>query len=160
MAISNSAKYRLNRGIVLLKDSLGDELQASQKSVDASADGLNVLKTARATIDASSTLAVGAHGLGVTLPDNAIIVDGRLDIVTAFVSIGGVGTLALDSEGAGDLLAAVDADTLSGVYKTIPVGTAATAIKMTSANELTATVATAALVAGVAVLFVDYVISE
>lgn len=124
-------------------------------------DGLGVMGVARATYDfAVDGGAVSSIGLGVTIPDNAIIVGGVLDIVTAFTSTGGTGTIALDSEGAGDLLAAVDADTLSGVVALIPVWTAATAIKMTAANELTITIATAAITAGKAVLFVQYVVSD
>ena len=92
----------------------------------------------------------------VVVPDNAIITKVMIDIKTAIVSTGGTGTLALDSEGAGDLLAAVDGDTLSGINAGVPVGTAATSIKMTADNTLTATIATAVFTAGIFDVFVEY----
>lgn len=126
-----------------------------------SVDGLPLMGVARATWDfAVDGGAVSTIGLGVTMPDNAIIVGGILDIVTGMTSAGGGGTIALNSEGAGDLLAAVDADTLSGLVAIIPVWTAATSVKMTSANELQVTIAVEALTAGKFVLFAQYVVSD
>lgn len=115
---------------------------------------------ATAIFDATGGKATGAYLLGVTIPDNGIITRGIGDIITAFVSTGGTGTIKLGSEDQDDdLLAAVDADTLSGIFELIPVGTAATMIKMTAARELKLTVGTAALTSGKAVFFVEYVIS-
>lgn len=104
--------------------------------------------------------AVGAYPLGVTIPDNAIITRGFGDIITAFVSESNDGTIALGSEDQdNDLLAAVDADTLSGIFELIPDGTAAAMLKMTAARELKLTVAVHKLTAGKAVFFVEYVVS-
>jgi len=104
--------------------------------------------------------AVGAYPLGVTIPDNAIITRGIGDIITAFVSTSNDGTIKVGSQDQDDdLLAAVDADTLSGIFELIPVGTAATMIKMTAARELVLTVAVHKLTAGKAVFFVEYVMS-
>lgn len=114
---------------------------------------------ATAIIDATAGMSVASHGLGVTIPDNAIITLAFGDTITPFVSTSNDGTLAITSESAADLLAAVDADTLSGVFALIPVGTAATMIKMTAARELTAVVAVHPLTAGKAVIFVEYVLS-
>jgi hypothetical protein len=101
-----------------------------------------------------------ADGKTVTLPDNAIIVGGFIDILTAMVSTGGSGTIALTAESAGDLKAAVDADTLSGIVAIIPVGTAATHIKLTAARTLVGAVATQALTAGKFDLYVEYVLGS
>ena len=115
---------------------------------------------ATAIFDATGGKATGAYALGVTIPDNGIIAKGFGDIITAFVSTGGTGTIKLGSEDQDDdLLAAVDADTLAGIFDLIPVGTVATMIKMTAARELVLTVGTAALTSGKAVFFVEYVIS-
>jgi len=104
--------------------------------------------------------AVGAYSLGVVIPDNAIITRGIRDIITPFVSESNDGTIKLGSEDQDDdLLAAVDADTLSAIGDLIPVGTAATMIKMTAARELKLTVAVHKLTAGKAVFFVEYVMS-
>jgi predicted RecA/RadA family phage recombinase len=121
--------------------------------------GLSYKQVATAIIDATSGMTVAAHGLGVTLPAKAIVTRAYLDIVTPFVSTSNDGTIALSVVGAGDLLVAVDADTLSAQTECIPDGTAAKMIKCTTAKELTATVATHAMTAGKAVLFVEYVLS-
>jgi len=125
------------------------------------ADALNAKRIARATYDFSvDGGSVGAIGLGVTLPDNAIIQRAFIDVVTGMTSAGGAGTIALHAEGAGDILAAVDADTLSGIEEGIQDGTAANMVKCTAARELTATIAVEDLTAGAFVLFVEYVVSD
>lgn len=101
--------------------------------------------------------AVADYPLGVIIPDNAIITLAYGDIITAFVSTSNDGTIALKAQSSADLLAAVDADTLSGLIALIPVGTAATMIKMTAARELTLSVAVHKMTAGKAVFFVEYV---
>lgn len=94
------------------------------------------------------------------LPANAIIKQVTIDILTAMASAGGAGTIALKAVGAGDLLAAVDADTLSGLVAGIPVGSAATAIKLTAEKTIKATVAVEALTAGKFNAIIEYYISE
>lgn len=96
----------------------------------------------------------------VKLPVGAVITNAYLDIVTAFTSTGGTGTIALTLQSAADLLAAVDADTLSNRAQGIPDNTVANTIKLTAERTLVLTVATAALTAGKANVFVEYVISE
>lgn len=99
----------------------------------------------------------------VALPAGAIITQVYFDIVTAFTSTGGTGTIALTANTSGDLLAAVDADTLplsaGHPGAGIPVGTAATMVKTTADRNLSLAVATAALTAGKIHVFVDYVLS-
>lgn len=94
------------------------------------------------------------------LPVNAVIKQVTIDILTAFTSTGGTGTIAVKAQSAGDLLAAVDADTLSGLVAGIPVGTAATSIKLTAERTLQLVVAVAALLTGKANVIVEYYISE
>lgn len=126
----------------------------------AAVNGQSFKQVATAIFDTGGAdVAVGDHGLGVTLPDNAIITRSWGDIITAFVSEGNDGTIALKAEGAADLLAAIDADTLTGIFECKPDGTAAKMIKLTAARELTVTVATHKLTAGKAVFFVEYVLS-
>jgi hypothetical protein len=100
---------------------------------------------------------LGPDGKVVTLPDDAIITQAYIEVLTAMTSTGNNGTIALKAQSAGDLLAAVDADTLSGIVAGIPVGSAATMIKLTAARTLMATIATNALLSGKFDLFVEYV---
>lgn len=132
--------------------------EASGSTASYAADGLVQKRVARATWDFSELGgATGSIPLGVTLPDNAIITHAYADVVTAAASAGGNGTIALSSEGAGDLLAAVDADTLSGQVDLVPDGTAANMIKLTADRELTVVVAVEDLTAGNIVFYVEYV---
>lgn len=158
---------------------------ATSAAGSGTADGLVNVRLARATFDPSANSGertIGAHGLGVTLPDNAIITRAWFDVVTTFTSATDAGTIAFMAEGAGDLQAALaisDARNMfdAGIHAGLPghpnLGAdaahdsavevaalfAATNIKLTAARELTATVAVEALTAGKAVLFVEYVIS-
>jgi hypothetical protein len=153
-------------------------------AVIGSQDGLSSLRTARATFDPSGVAGhrtIAAHGLGVTLPIKAIVLRAYWDVVTTFTSATDAATIALKAESAGDLMAALAiSDTRNRWDAGIHAGTpgfpnfgadaahdtqpevaalfAATAIKLTAARELTATVAVEALTGGKAVLFVDYVI--
>jgi hypothetical protein len=96
----------------------------------------------------------------VTLPNKAVITTAYIDILTAMASAGGTGTIALTAQSAGDLKAAVDADTLSGIVACIPTGSAASSIKLTAERTLTATIATEALTAGKFILVVEYFVTE
>jgi len=103
--------------------------------------------------------AVGAHLLNVKIPSGAFITRVFLEKTTTFASAGGTGTIALSLVSAGDILAAVDADTLTGTFTaTIPVNTPATFVKNTASTEkeLTLTVATEALTAGKYRIYVEY----
>ena len=68
-------------------------------------------KMVMATFDPSSNGSerpVGAHGLGVTIPDAAIVTNAFVEVVTTFASAGAdAGTIALHIEGANDLVAAL-----------------------------------------------------
>jgi hypothetical protein len=96
----------------------------------------------------------------VTLPNKAIITNVIIDVITAMTSTGNNGTIALNANSAGDLLAAVDADTLSAIHAGIPVGTAATSVKLTAERTLQVTIATNALLSGKFIVHVEYMISE
>jgi len=149
--------------------------------------GNQVRQIAVATFDPSSNTserAVGAHGLGVYIPDNAIITNAWYDVITTFESpTSDAATIALSVQSADDLVAAIDiADSTNpydaGVHGTLVTAPAlgadaahdtalevialeaATKIKTTAERELTATIAVEAVTAGKLNLFVEYVISE
>lgn len=113
--------------------------------------------------------AVGSHSLNVLglfdnsvpakLPDNAIVTNVMIDIITPFASAGGTGTIALTLQSAGDLLAAVDADTLANQVQGVPNNAVANMIKLTADRTLAAVVAVEALTAGKARIFVEYLLS-
>lgn len=153
----------------------------------AKQDGLTVPKLAVATFDPSGDTTkrpIGSHGLGVYLPNNAIILRAWVDVITTFTSAGAdAGTIALKVQSANDLVSAIaisDASNVwdAGAHGCLPLAPnlgadsahdtqlkcvalfAGTQIKLTAERELTATVAGQALTAGKLVLYVEYVISE
>jgi hypothetical protein len=81
------------------------------------------------------------------LPTGAILTSGYIDITSSCLSA--TGTMALNSEGAGDLLAAIGQGSLTAGRKSIvPAATGATAVKLTAARSPAVTIATAAFTAG------------
>jgi hypothetical protein len=129
-------------------------------------DGTSMVYTAIATFDPSATAGmrtIAAHTLGVTIPDNAIIIDGRIDVLTTFTSATDAGTIAIHVQSANDIRTATAISTGTSwdaptIQATVPVGTVATAIKLTAAREITATVAVEALTAGKCKIYLDYVL--
>lgn len=148
-------------------------------------NGLAVRHIASAVFDPSADTTLrptGAYGLGVYIPTKAIVTKVWIDVITTFTSAGAdAGTIAVHLQSANDVVAAIaisDASNvwdagvrgskigvvaISGDAETALVATAANAanmLKMTAEREITVTVATQALTAGKAVVFVEYVLSE
>ena len=93
---------------------------------------------------------------GDTIPSGAIILGGLVEVTTQVTS-GGAATIAIKVEGAADILAALAVASWTVGRKTvIPVFTGATTVKTTAARSITATVATAALTAGVFNVYLVY----
>jgi hypothetical protein len=123
---------------------------------------------------------VAAHGLGVYIPDNAVITNVFVDVVTTFTSATDAGTIALHAQAANDIVAAIAISDASNVWDAGIRGSklgypnlgadaahdsalevaalfAGTMLKLTAERELTATVAVEALTAGKAVVYVEYI---
>lgn len=99
----------------------------------------------------------GVDSVGNSVSAGSVITGGYIDVLTGVASA--TGTVAIQIESAGDLLAAVSptAALTVGRKSIIPAGTGATAIKTTAARSLTLTVAVAALTAGKLRVVVFYV---
>jgi len=128
--------------------------------------GLGSLRVARFLFDASiaANQSVAAHGTGVTLPANAIVVGGFFDVNTVFTSAGGnTGTIAISVEAANDIqtAAAVSGAPYSTIGRKAIVPKAntpeSTSVKTTVAREITCTVAVQALTAGKLTGYLYYV---
>ena len=125
-------------------------------------EGTSRLKTAQGeysfAVDggAVSTITLrSVDGEGGTIPAGSIIVGGYVDVTTACASA--TGTIAVNSEGAGDLIAAVGQGSwTTGRKDIVPDSTGSTAIKTTAARSLAITIATAAFTAGVFRVVVFY----
>lgn len=152
----------------------------------AKQDGLTTKKVAVATFNPTgdtSQRTIAAHGLGVYLPDNAVITNAWVDVITTFTSATDAATIALKVQSANDLVSAIAISDVSnvwdaGIHGCLPgspvLGVeashdtaielaalqAASMVKTTAEREITATVAVEALTAGKAVIYVEYVISD
>lgn len=133
------------------------------------ADGLGLIRVARATYDfAEHGGAISAIGLGVTLPDNAVVIGGFVDVITTCVTAGAdAGTMAIHVQSANDIVSAIAVSNVgnpwdAGLHAIVPKSNTpeSTGIKLTAAREITATIATQAFTAGKFVVFLHYVISD
>lgn len=102
----------------------------------------------------------GVDAAGNEVPNGAVIMGGYVEVLTAFTS-GGAATVAVNSQAAGDLVAAAAVSgapwSTTGRKSVIPVFTGATTVKTTATRQLAITIATAALTAGKARVVVFYV---
>lgn len=163
--------YKKNDGDTLVVASGGKIEVESGGQIDDSAvatdDALSNLRVARATYDfAVNGGDISAIGLGVTIPDNAIIVGGFYDVITTHTSSGDSATLAIHVEGANDIVNAVAIGTGTpwdaGQRAIIPKATTpeSTAVKTSAAREITVTIAVEAVTAGKFVLFLFFIVSD
>jgi len=119
--------------------------------------GLGSLRVARFEFDAgiAANRTVAAHGTGVILPVNSIVVGGFFDVNTVFTSANANnGTIAISVEGANDIqaAAAVSGSPYSTIGRKAIVPKAntpeSTSVKASTAKEITCTVAVSALLTG------------
>ena len=122
------------------------------------------LRVAQATWDyAVDGGAISAIGLGITIPANSIIVGSIIDVQTTCTSAGAdAGTGALSVAGANDIVTAIAISDGTnpwdqGLHAGKPVFTAATAVKTTSAAEVTFTIAGQVFTAGKFVVNLFYI---
>ena len=97
------------------------------------------------------------------LPINAILLDGMLKAVVA--PVGASATIAFGTSAgssASSILGAtaITSFTLGTLVDIVPVGTAATAVKMSAAGNITMTIATTALTAGIVEGWVRYFVAN
>jgi hypothetical protein len=148
-------------------------------------NGVVAPRVVSAVFDPSANTAqrpIGAYGLGVYLPDNAVVTKAWIDVVTTFTSAGAdAGTIAVHAQTANDIVSAIAISDASNVWDAGIRGTkvgsyatsgnaetalvqaaslAASMLKLTAEREVTVTVATQALTAGKAVIYIEYVLGE
>lgn len=109
--------------------------------------------------------AISAIDLGVTIPDNAIIVGGFVEVITTCTSATDAGTGALSILSANDLVTATAISAGgdiwdAGMQDIVPDATGSTAIKLTSAKAITFTIAVEAFTAGKFNVWLRYVMGE
>lgn len=151
-----------DRSVIGTLDGDSGVLTVNDKALDGN------LRTARVeydfAVDGGAIGTITLRGQGA-LPAKAVILRGMVDVVTTVQTAGAdAGTLALQAEAAGDLVAAIAVSDVSdpwdaGQHDIIPVGTAATAVKTTVARDLKLVIGGQAVTAGKLVLMVEYFLS-
>ena len=149
-------------------DEAGEHFYATDAG-DGISDGQSVKYrklVARFELDVDTTVAdglIGTFSTGIKLPDNAIVMDGMIDVTSTFTSSSDSGTIAIQVEGADDIIAAVAISTGTswdaGLKDVVPVNTAATAVKTTGEKEILIVIAVQNLLTGKLVGHLDYVVS-
>ena len=104
--------------------------------------------------------ALGNRDTGINIPDNAIIFDGFVDVITACLPATNSFSLTMNSTN--DLMTATDNNVDStGLKATVPVGTVATGIKATADRDLYIVIGgDTAMTTGVAKVFLKYYQSQ
>lgn len=147
-------QYQVNRGAVKKDNGLAVKYLATATFDTAALDSSGVANTTIAT-----------HGLGVYLPDKAVITRAWYQVKTTFTSATDAATIALQANSANDLKSAIAISNVAnawdaGIIDGVPVDTAATRVALTAERELKAVVAVEVLTAGKLNLFVEYVIAD
>lgn len=150
-------------------------------------NGVVAKRVATAVFDPSANTAqrpIGAYGLGVFIPDNAVITRVLIDVVTTFTTASAdAGTIAVHIQSADDVVAAIAVSDATNVWDAGIHGSkvgfpnfgadaahdsavevaalfAGSMLKLTAEREITVTVATQALTAGKMVVYVEYYLGE
>jgi hypothetical protein len=106
------------------------------------------------------TLLDVSTGKSAVLPKGAIVRHCIIDVITP-ATTSASGTLALSTgQTAADLKAATAAASYTGLLACVPVGTAASAIKLTADRTMVGAIATGALTAGKLYVIVQYELSD
>jgi hypothetical protein len=153
MLRTDKERYDLNQaGGVLAVNRIGDRLHeqvgCSKFQYSFAVDG-----------GAISTITLTTQKGLQKLPAGAIVKQVIIDVLTEPTS-SGLATVALGANSTTDLLAATAIASLTGRVAGVPVGTAATAVKVTAETGLKVTIAAFALTAGKFNVFVEWYMSE
>lgn len=113
-------------------------------------EGTTRVKTVQAdydfAVDGGATGTITLRGDN-SIPNGSVITGGYIDVETACASA--TGTIAVQAEGAGDILAATaQAGLTTGRKSVVPAGTGATSVKTTAERNVKIVIATAAFTAG------------
>lgn len=118
------------------------------RAITGGATGLVDITAAGTGNQTAKTLTgLGQHYLGVTLPDNALVIGGGVEVITGLADgVDDSATVALQINGANDLVTAtaISADGSiwdAGNHDIVPDSTGSTAVKLTAARELLAVIA-------------------
>jgi hypothetical protein len=144
----------------------GSVFEVDGEEVDIKGVGLGFLRVARFSFDPSGDATLrtaAAHGTGVEIPAQSIVVGGFFEVNTAFTSAAGTATIAIHVQGANDIQTAAAVSgapgSTTGLKAIVPKANTpeSTGIKCTADREITVTVGVQALTAGKLTGYLYYV---
>lgn len=156
MSITSSKRYALDRmNATAIQQGLGSELHKTKNNVR----GVYDFTTQGGAVSQISIL--DTDGKAVVIPSGAIVTNVIAHVITA-VTTSASGTLGLTANSASDLCGDTAAGTLTlnALVAGVPVGTAATAVRLTAERTLKAEIKTGALTAGKVAFYVEYMLGE
>lgn len=164
---SDNATISLNHGNfgVFGRYELGTQILTNQQRMIRCTYDFSSLggsSAAALSLRSSTTDSFSKPNTTCLLPKGAIIMEVFIDTVTSLTSAGSA-TIALSTgQTAADILTATAYSSLTAgsITAGVPLGTAATAIKLTADRTPTATIAVAPLTAGKFYVLIDYILSQ
>lgn len=143
---------RLNNGArnLVLGNLLSNQLNAAKGVYDFDVQGGAV-----STINLDDSLNEFGSAGDVVVPSGSVVWSGVIDTITQGATSAS-GTFSIGLNTTTDLKAATAAASITGLVALIPVGTAATAVKMTADRTLTTSIATGAVTAGKFNVYLQY----
>lgn len=140
---------------MMLKHSLGSTVVKHHIIIAAATYDFAKLGGAQTTLTLK-----GDNGQPVVLPNKALIVGCFIDVQTPLTT-GSAATMSISTGQTGaDLKPLTAAASYTGIVACVPVGTAATAIKLTADRTMTVTVAVGTITAGKFTVFVQYIMGR
>jgi hypothetical protein len=155
------AQFRLNQASAqaLADAQLGDRISYGLEHVQTGILDYSVVGGAQSTIRLKDK-----NGYNVTLPKGAIVRNCILDVITAPTSTTTAATISFGTGNATnattDLKAATAIGSYTGLVACVPVGSAATAVKLTADSTPSATIATADLTSVKIIVHMMYELSD
>jgi hypothetical protein len=156
MSLTADKRYALDRmNATAIKHGLGTELSKTKNNVR----GVFDFAVSGGAVSQISIL--DTDGNAIVIPSGAIITNVIVHVITA-VTTSASGTLGLTANSASDLCGDTAAGTLTlnALVAGVPVGTAATSVRMTADRTLKAEIKTGALTAGKVAFYVNYMLGE
>lgn len=146
---------------------LSTVLDTMQTSIET-LQGISRKKCVGVVWDATDGVAIGAHNIGIEIPDNARIMRSWYEVLVTFTSATDAATisLGLPTDDAAGIVAATAISAGgniwdAGLHEGIQTGSTANAgEKTTAARQIVATVAVEALTAGKLFFYCEYVVTE
>ena len=164
-AFQNNALSRDELGRLAMEDGFVNDEKLDLYNEDAR----QAKRIARATYDqAEHGGAISTIGLGVTLPDNAIVIRSWREVITTLTSAGDLAqiSITIPTDDVDGILAAIAINDGTnpwdaGLHECIQDGTVANMSEKTTApRELSITITVEAVTVGKFILFCEYVVSD